>query len=58
MTKRYLRALWAALLHVIVLMAAHGIAGYATDVSREVAALVRDEGIVDAADGVLALLGR
>ena len=48
MSRKYLRALWVALLHVAVLTAAHNAAEFAADAGREVAMLVRDELALDA----------
>lgn len=50
MSRKYIRALWATLLHGAVLMGAHTMA----ERSGEIAALVRDEWIVNAIDKVVA----
>ena len=48
MSRKYLRALWVAMLHVAVLMAAHNAAEFFADVGKEMAGLVRDELALDA----------
>lgn len=47
MSRKYLRALWVAMLHVAVLVAAHNAAEFALDAGREVIALIRDELALD-----------
>jgi hypothetical protein len=48
MSKRYLRAVWIAMLHVAILTAAHNVAEVLADVGKELAVLVRDELALDA----------
>jgi hypothetical protein len=48
MSKRYLRAVWIAMLHVVILTAAHNVAEVLADVGKELAVLVRDELALDA----------
>jgi hypothetical protein len=55
MSRRYLRALWIAMIHVAVLTAAHNVAEVLADVGKEMAFLVRDELALDA---VIAVYGK
>jgi hypothetical protein len=48
MSRKYLRALWVAMLHVAVLVAAHNAAEFVADLGHEAFALIRDELAVDA----------
>ena len=54
MFRKFLRALWAALFHGVVLMAAHALATHSGEAMREVAGLVRDEWVVTGIDAILA----
>jgi hypothetical protein len=54
MSRRYLRALWIAMIHVAVLTAAHNVAEVMADVGKEMAGLVRDELALDAVIAVTA----
>jgi hypothetical protein len=47
MSRKYLRYLWVAMLHVTILTAAHNVAEVLADVGKEMAGLVRDELAVD-----------